>query len=123
MIRIDTPDIVRASNFPEYPMADSLKEQNENVDHPTKESILGGYFGQLSKIIESEDDPKQVAVWFFQQFGGTYFIAVLRVISEMERLGREMDSALNEFAGRDLGLVKLLTVEHLAVSMKLYVIS
>jgi hypothetical protein len=104
-------------------MADSLKEQYENVDHPTKESILGGYFGQLSKIIESEDDPKQAAAWFFQQFGGTYFIAVLRVISEMERLCREMESVLSEFIGRDLVLVRLLTVEHLAVSMKLYVIS
>jgi hypothetical protein len=114
---------VRAFKFPEYPVADSSREQNENVDHPTKESILGGYFGQLSKIIESEDDPKHAAVWFFQQLGGTYFIAVLRVISEMEHLCRETKSVLNEFIGRDLVLVRVLTVEHLAVSMKLYVIS
>jgi hypothetical protein len=104
-------------------MADSSKEQNESVDPLTKGSILGGYFGQLTKIIESEKDPKQAAVWFFQQLGGTYFSAILRVISEMERLCREMESVLNEFTGRDLVLVKLLTVEHLAVSMKLYVIS
>ena len=41
----------------------------------------------------------------------------------MERLHREMDSILDEFTGKNLGLVRLLTVEHLAVSMKLYVIS
>jgi hypothetical protein len=104
-------------------MADSSNEQNESVDPLTKGSILGGYLGQLAEIIESEENPSQAAIWFFKQLKEPYFMGTLRIISEMERLGREMDSALNEFAGRDLGLVKLLTVEHLVVSMKLYVIS
>ena len=79
--------------------------------------------GQLAKIIESEEKPSQAAAWFFTQLREPYFMGILRIISEMERLGREIDSALNEFAGRNFGLVKLLTIEHLAVSMKLYVIS
>jgi len=45
---------VQAFKFPEYPVADSSREQNENVDHPTKESILGGYLGQLSKIMKAK---------------------------------------------------------------------
>lgn len=104
-------------------MADSSKELNESVDPLTKSSILGGYFGRLTTIIETEKDSKQAALWFAQQLGTTYFLDILRVISEMERLCGEIESVLNEFTGRNLGLVKVLTVEHLAVSMKLYVVS
>ncbi len=104
-------------------MADSPKEPNISENPLTKNSILGGYFGRLTTIIEAETDSKQAAVWFCQQLGSTSGIGILGVISEMERLCGEIESVLNEFRGRDLGLVKVLTVEHLAVSMKLYVIS
>lgn len=46
-------------------MADSSKELNESVDSLSKESILGGYLGQLAKVIESEKNPSQAAAWFF----------------------------------------------------------
>lgn len=104
-------------------MADSSKELNESVDSLSKESILGGYLGQLAKVIESEKNPSQAAAWFFKQLREPNFMSILRIISQMERLHREMDSILEEFTGKNLGLVRLLTVEHLAVSMKLYVIS
>ena len=48
-------------------------------------------------------------------------------MSEIDRLCREMESVLNEFTGRDVHAtfmtLKWPTIEHLAVAMKLYVIS
>ena len=78
---------------------------------------------QLTEMIESEEDTKKAASWFFQQLGGEHGIAILKLISEIERICREMDSLVNDFAGKDLLFAKVVTVEHLATAMKLYVIS
>lgn len=88
-----------------------------------RESIVGAYFAQLNKILEGDTDAKQIALLFHHQFGSEYFLAILQTMSEIDRLCREMESVLNEFTGRNRGLVKLLTIEHVAIAMKLYVIS
>jgi hypothetical protein len=55
--------------------------------------------------------------------GSKHFLSVLGTITEMDRLYREMHSVLSEFTGRRSLLFTVLTVEHLAMVMKLYVIS
>jgi hypothetical protein len=94
---------------------------------PLRESIAGAYFTQLNKALESDKDAKQIASLFAHRLGSEYFLAILQTMSEIDRLCHEMESVLNEFTGRDLhGTLftgKLLTIEHLAIAMKLYVIS
>ena len=103
-------------------MADSTWPADE-LAPPAAESVLGAYFEQLSRLHESDTNPKEVAVALAQRIGNRHFLSVLKIMSEMDRLYREMRSVLNEFTGRSSFLVTILTIEHLAAVMKLYVIS
>jgi len=100
---------------------------DENIAPLHRESILGAYFEQWGKALESDKDPKQIALLFAHRLGSEYFLTILHTMAEVERLCREMESVLDEFTGRDVcGMLftgKLLTIEHLAIAMKLYVIS
>jgi hypothetical protein len=100
---------------------------DETIVPLQRESIVGAYFAQLNKALESDKDAKQIALLFAHRLGSEYFLAILQTMSETDRLCREMESILNEFTGRDLHGTpftgKLLTIEHLAIAMKLYVIS
>lgn len=100
---------------------------DETIAPLHRESIVGAYFAQLNKALESDKDAKQIALLFAHRLGSEYFLAILQTMSEIDRLCREMESVLNEFTGRDLhGTLftgKPLTIEHLAIAMKLYVIS
>jgi hypothetical protein len=95
------------------------------VDKPTlpDESVIGAYFGRLNELLDSDADPKSVAGTFAQQMKVEHFRSALETMTEMDRLHREMRSVLNEFTGRGYFLVNILTVEHLASAMKLYLIS
>ena len=108
-------------------MTTSSKVPNERETSLHRESIVGAYFEQLTKVLDSDKDSKQIALLFAQRLGSKYFLAILQTMSEIDRLCREMESVLNDFTGRDLhGMLvtgKLLTIEHLAIAMKLYVIS
>lgn len=104
-------------------MTASAESPNEEIPSLAKVDMVGAYLGRFNKMIEEEKEPKQFAILFASRIGSRYFLANLKIIYEIDRLCREMDSVLDEFSGKNLGLVKLLTVEHLAVSMKLYVIS
>lgn len=104
-------------------MTVSEKLSNEETPSLVREDMVGGYLGQFNKMIDEEKQPKQFAILFASRIGSRYFLANLKTMYEIDRLCREMDSVLDEFSGKNLGLVKLLTIEHLAVSMKLYIIS
>ena len=104
-------------------MADSSEKQTKTADSIAEGGIFGGYMRQLTELIESEEDKPKAAAWFFRQFGGEHGIAIFKLLSEIERISREMDSVINDFAGKDPLFVKVITVEHLATAMKLYVIS
>ncbi len=88
-----------------------------------EESIVGSYFAKLTTLLESEEDQKQTALMFAQRLGSKYFIAILQTLPEIDRVEREMRAVLKEFTGRSSFLGRLLTIEHLAAAMKLYVIS
>jgi hypothetical protein len=104
-------------------MVASAKSPNEEIPLLARVDMVGGYLGQFNRMIDEEKESKQFAMLFASRIGSKYFLAILKTMYEIDRLCREMDSVLDEFSGKSLGLVKLLTVEHLAVSMKLYVIS
>ena len=103
-------------------MSDSSKDRTENVDSLTEGGILGGYLRQLEELIEREAAKTKAAAWFFKQLQDDRGRVILKLNLEMERICREMDSVLSDFSGKDLLFVKVLTVEHLATAMKLYVI-
>jgi HEPN superfamily protein len=93
------------------------------IDRSPDESVVGAYFSRLNEILEDDKNPKSVAAAFVQQLKAKHSISALETMTEMDRLYREMRSVLNEFTGRGYFLVHILTVEHLATAMKLYVIS
>jgi hypothetical protein len=108
-------------------MTTSSNVPDENIAPLHRGSIVGAYFAQWNKALESDKDSKQIAWLFAHRLGSEYFLAILQTMSEIDRLCHEMESVLNEFTGRDLhGILvtgKLLTIEHLIIAMKLYVIS
>jgi len=90
---------------------------------PHSDPVLGPYFQQLLKALEGEKDQKQTALLFARRMGSEYFLTILQIIYEIDRLCREMQSVVGEFTGRNVPLGRFLTIEYLATSMKLYVIS
>ncbi len=108
-------------------MTTSSNVPDENITPLYRDSIVGAYFAQLNKMLEGDKDSNQIAWLFAHRLGSEYFLAILQTMSEIDRLCREMESVLNEFTGRDVhGMLvtgKLLTIEHLAIAMKLYIIS
>ena len=87
------------------------------------ESVLGVYFDELGRLIETDKNPKDVAVAIAERLGTEHSLSVLKIMSEMAGLYKEMRSVLNEFTGRNYGFMPILTVDHLASAMKMYVIS
>lgn len=90
---------------------------------PGNESVVGAYFSRWTELLDSGTNPREIVHSFVSQFGARRFMSALETMAEMERLYREMRSVLNEFTGRGYFLVNILTIEHLATAMKLYVIS
>jgi hypothetical protein len=103
-------------------VADSLQREDENPPK-TEDSVAGAYMNQLLQLLERDSNPREVAVAFAQRIGNKHFLSALAIIAEMDRLYREMRSVLDEFTGRRSFVFKVLTIEHLAMVMKLYVIS
>jgi hypothetical protein len=108
-------------------MTTSSNVPDENIAPFHRGSMMEAYFAQWHQALKSDKDSKQTALLFAHLLGSEYFLAFFHTMSEIDRLCGEMESVLNEFTGRDLhGMLftsKLLTIEHLAIAMKLYVIS
>ncbi len=86
-------------------------------------SVVGAYFAQWTAFLESDKNPKHTAAAFIRHMRSKHLMSALETMAEMDRLFGEMRSVLNEFTGRSYFLVHILTIEHLATAMKLYVIS
>jgi hypothetical protein len=103
-------------------VADSVSDADEIPPHAGT-PVLDAYLANLNLLLDSDKKPREVAVALAQRMGSKHFLSVLGTITEMDRLYREMHSVLNEFTGRRSFLFTVLTIEHLAMVMKLYVIS
>lgn len=108
-------------------MTTSSNVPDGNMAPLQRPSIAGAYFAQLNKMLDNDKGGKEIACLFTDRLMSQYFLAILQTMSEIDRLCGEMESVLNEFTGRDVPamfvILKLLTIEHLAIAMKLYVIS
>jgi hypothetical protein len=103
-------------------VTDSVPAGDESPSHAGT-PVLGVYLAQLNLLLDSDKRPKEAAVALAQRMGSKHFLSILGTITEMDRLYRQMQSALDEFTGRRSFLFTVLTIEHLAMMMKLYVIS
>jgi hypothetical protein len=97
--------------------------QKDGNQPKTDHSIAGTYMAKLVELLECDSNKPKFAASFAKSIGSKHFLSVLEIAAEMERLYREMRSVLDEFTGRRYFLFNVLTVEHLAMVMKLYVIS
>ena len=98
------------------PAADETPSQAEN-------SVVDAYLARLNQLLESDKTSSEVAIALARRIGSKHFLSILGTITEMDRLSREMRSVLDEFTGRRSFIFRVLTIEHLAIVMKLYVIS
>lgn len=98
------------------PNADALASRPEG-------SVVGAYFAKFGHLLDTDESPKDVAMVMAQRMGSKHFLSILETMTEMDRLYAEMRAVLDEFTGRSDFLFRILTIEHLATALKLYVIS
>jgi hypothetical protein len=98
------------------PAADQLRPRADS-------SVVDTYLARLNQLLDSDKNPREIALALTQRIGSKHFLSILGTMVEMDRLYGEMRSALDEFTGRNSFLFRILTIEHLATVMKLYVIS
>lgn len=103
-------------------MSDSTTRSSEPAVR-REGAIIGVYFQRLTELLDETPNSQKVASAFTQEMTSECFIPTLKTMTEMERLDGEMRSALDEFSGRVQFITKYVTLEHLCMSMKLYIIS
>ena len=103
-------------------MVDTTPEAQEMPSLP-KTSVVDAYLERVNQLLDADPEPRELALALVQRLGSRHSLSLLETASEMDRLYREMRSVLDEFTGRPFGLFTVLTIEHLALVMKLYVIS
>ena len=101
-------------------MADSSKELNASGDFLSKESILGGYLGQLAKVIESEKNPSQAAAWFFKQLREPNFMSILRIAGR-RRLVHHLH-AMKDLAEDGVGSVQPAVVRDTDIELRAVIV-
>lgn len=103
-------------------MADSAPQADERASS-VEASVVDAYFAHLAQLLDTDNILKENVVAITKGMGSKHFLSVLGTMTEMDRLYAEMRAVLGEFTGRSHFLVRVLTIEHLATVMKLYVIS
>ncbi len=96
---------------------------DDKVLNSVSERFVGILFHQVAEFIEKDTGNKNFVLLIKDQMSKQKFFRILEKTSTIDRIIKEMKSALVEFSGKDLLFVKHLTVEHLIVAMKIYVIS
>lgn len=85
-------------------------------------SAIGEYFGVLTKLMKASKDPKYVAKIIAGRFSSEYSKDIIMSLVEIESLHKEMYQILDDFSGRHAGFLKYLTVDHLILLIKFYII-
>jgi len=86
-------------------------------------SIIGEYFDAITKTLDAEPNRKEVPLLVKQVLSGEYSRDILMSLAQIDSLHKEVRIILRDFEPRSLGFFKALTVEHLILSVKFYVIS
>jgi hypothetical protein len=87
---------------------------------PEAGTVVGAYCEELTRLLDGDSDAMTAIV---RSLKAPYFLSTLEIMIQMDDLVREMHSTLAQFAGPEVFLIRAPTIEHLAVAMKLYVIS
>lgn len=85
-------------------------------------SAVGEYFGELNRLMDASKDSKKVAHLIAYRLGSKYSMAIMSSLAEIDSLHKELCQILEDFAGRQAGFLKYLTVDHLILLTKFYVV-
>jgi hypothetical protein len=86
-------------------------------------SAIGEYYGELTRLMEAEQEPKKLARLMTDRLAREYSMAIMVSLGEMDSLHREVCQILDDFSGKQVGLFsKYLTVDHLILLIKFYVV-
>jgi hypothetical protein len=85
-------------------------------------SAVGEYFGELTELMGASKDSKRVAGLIAGRLSSEYSKDIMASLVEMEGLHKEICQILDDFSGRHVGLGKYLTVDHLILLIKFYVV-
>lgn len=85
-------------------------------------SAVGKYFSELNRLMEDSEDSTKVAHLVADRFGSKYSMAIMESLIEIDSLHKEVCQILDEFAGRKAGFLKYLTIDHLILLTKFYVV-
>jgi Cthe_2314-like HEPN len=85
-------------------------------------SAIGEYYEELTRLMESDQEPKKLARLIGERFANEYSKAVMISLGEMDSLHKEIRQILDDFSGRPAGFLKYLTIDHLVLLIKFYVV-
>ena len=85
-------------------------------------SAVGEYFGELNRLMDASKDSRKVAHLIADRLGSNYSMAIKNSLAEIDSLHKEVCQSLDDFAGRQAGFLKYLTVDHLILLIKFYVV-
>jgi len=85
-------------------------------------SAVGEYFGELNRLMDASKDSKKVAHLIADRLGSKYPMAIMNSLVEIDSLHKEVCQILDDFTGRQAGFLKYLTVDHLMLLIKFYIV-
>jgi len=84
-------------------------------------SAIGQYFDKLTKLMDESADSKKTALLIANKLSSNYSMTIMGSLAEIDNLHKEICQILDDFGGRQVGLLKHLTVDHLILLIKFYV--
>ncbi len=116
----------KALKLSDHPGARSLRQRyilkGIQVCEEQAFSAVGQYFGKLNKLMDESEDSKKIAHLVADKLGSNYSMAIMRSLTEIDNLHKEICQVLDDFGGRQAGFFKYLTVDHLILLIKFYVV-
>lgn len=85
-------------------------------------SVVGEYYGELMRLMEASQEPKRLARFLADRFARKYSKSIMLSLLEMDSLHREICQILDDFSGRRAAFLKYLTVDHLILLIKIYIV-
>lgn len=85
-------------------------------------SAVGEYFGELNRLMEASKDSKKIARLIADRLGSKYSMSIMNSLAEIDSLHKEICEILDDFAGRKTGFLIYLTIDHLILLIKFYVV-
>ena len=85
-------------------------------------SAVGEYFGELNRLMDASKDSKKIAHLIADRLGSKYSMAIMSSLAEIDSFHKEVCQILDDFAGRKAGFLIYLTIDHLILLIKFYVV-